>query len=49
MARTGNLRQSHKWINFSQFLARKNGDIKIVVMQKFGNLSVISLNVLVII
>ena len=49
MPRTHNLRQSYKWINFTQFLDRKTGDIKIVATQKFCSLIVISLNVLVII
>ena len=41
MTRTDNLRKSYKWINFTQFLDRKNGGIKIVVTQKFCNLRVI--------
>ena len=49
MPRTGNLRQSCKWISYTQFLGRKNGDIKIVVTEKFCYLIEISLNVLVII
>ena len=48
MPKTGNLRQSYKWVNFTRFLGRKNRGIKIVVTQKFCNLRVISLNVLVI-
>ena len=49
MPKTGNLRQSYMWINFTQFLGRKNRCIIIVVTQKFCNLRVISLNVLVLI
>ena len=49
MPRTSNLRESYKWINFTQLLGRKNGGIKIVITQKFCNLIVISLNVFVII
>ena len=30
MPKTGNLRQSYKWINFTQFLGRKNRGITIV-------------------
>ena len=30
MPKTGNLRQSYKWINFNQFLGRKNRGITIV-------------------
>ena len=36
MPRTGNLKQSYKVINFTQFLGRENGGIKIVVMQNFA-------------
>ena len=46
MPSTGNLRQSYKWINFTQFLDRKNSGIKIVVAQKLCNLRVTSLIVL---
>ena len=38
MPRTSNLRQVYyKWINFTQFLARKNGVIKIAATQIFFN------------
>ena len=49
MPRTGNLRQSYKWISFTPFLERKNEGIKTVVTQNFRNLRVASLNVLAII
>ena len=47
--KTGNLRQSYKWINFTKFLGRKNRGIIIAVTQKICNLRVIPLNMLVII
>ena len=38
MPRASNLRQFYyKWIDFTQFLARKNGGIKIDVTQNFFN------------
>ena len=37
MPKTGNFRETYNWINFTQFLDRKNGGIIIVVTHKFYN------------